>query len=146
MNNNEFFTSVIKGALNTENKNIDFKPSEYQQNLFNRLNNIIQNNNTLDNDDDDHDDLNHMVNCKYYGINEFTAENFCSSRTFSILHYNIHSIDLHIEEFRVNLQMLEFDFDIICISESKIAEGIEPKCDISIPNYQTPISLSQYSN
>ena len=135
MNNNEFFTSVVKGALNTENKPIDFKPSEHQLNLFNRLNDFIENN-TL-NADDDQD---HMINCKYYNITEFTSEKFCSSRTFSILHYNIHSIERHIEEFRVHLQMLDFDFDIICISESKIVDGIEPKCDIAIPNYQTPIS------
>ena len=36
--------------------------------------------------------------------------------------------------------MLNFEFDIICISESKIVDGMEPKFDISIPNYQTPIS------
>ena len=36
--------------------------------------------------------------------------------------------------------MLNFVFDIICISESKIIDGTEPNCDISIPNYQTPIS------
>ena len=84
--------------------------------------------------------MNQTVNCKYYSINDFGKEKFCSSRTFSILHYNIHSIERHIEEFRINLQMLDFDFDIICISESKIIDGTDPKCDISIPNYQTPIS------
>ena len=35
--------------------------------------------------------------------------------------------------------MLEFEFDIICISESKIINGIDAECDISIP-YQSPIS------
>ena len=115
LNNNEFYTSVTKGALNTENKTIDFRPSVNQLNLFNRLNNFIVN--TKLDTDEDQDDLNHMVNCKYYSIDEFTSEKFCSSRTFSILHYNIHSIQRHIEEFRLHLQMLDFDFDIICISD-----------------------------
>ena len=140
MNSNEFFTSVVKGVLNTENKNVDFTPSVYQHNLFNQLNTFMDANRSIDEADEGEDFISHSINCKYYGINEFTREKFCSSRSFSILHYNIHSIELHIEEFRVNLQMLEFDFDIICISESKIVDGIDPKCDISIPNYQTPIS------
>ena len=126
--------------LNTENKTIGFEPSEYQLNLFNRLNNFIENNAFDTDSDNDQDGFNHMVNCKYYSINEFTAEKFCSSRTFSIRHYNIHSIERHIEEFRVSLQMSDFDFDIICISESKIVNGSDPKVDISIPNYQIPIS------
>ena len=67
MNNNEFFTTVLKGVLNTENKIFDIKPSEYQQNLFNRLNSYINNNNTFltaDNDDDDNDFIQQSVDCK----------------------------------------------------------------------------------
>ena len=71
MNNNEFFTSVIKGALNTENKELDLVPSEFQQNLFNQLNNFIDRNASTTSDDDadgDDDFVNQTVNCKYYGI------------------------------------------------------------------------------
>ena len=139
LNNNEFSTSVIKGVLNTENKNI-FKPSQYQQNIFNHLNSSMNNNDAFTDQDSDEDLIAHSINCRYYGVSEFTNANFCSSRTFSILHYNIHSIERHIEEFRIHLQLFNFDFDIICISESKIVDGSEPKCDISIPNYQAPIS------
>ena len=142
LNDNEFFTSVIKGSLNTENKDIEFMPSEYQQNLFTQLNSFINKTNDEPTEffHEDQDGFNQSVACQYYSINDFTNEKFCSSRTFSVLHYNIHSIEKHIEEFRVCLQMLNFDFDVICISESKIVDGIEPKCNISLPNYQTPIS------
>ena len=100
LNNNEFFVSVIKGALNTKSVNLDFMPSEFQQNMFEQLNNYV-NKSFLVNDDNDDDDYltQNYVNCQYYGINEFTNANFCSSRTFSILNFNIHSIVKHIDEF-----------------------------------------------
>ena len=80
------------------------------------------------------------IDCKYYSIDEFSSANFSPTRTFSILHYNIHSIELHIEDFRVALEMLDFAFDIICISESKIIKDYDPKVDINIEGYKTPVS------
>ena len=35
--------------------------------------------------------------------------------------------------------MLEFRFDIICLSESKILKNCDPKIDISIDGYQSPV-------
>ena len=35
--------------------------------------------------------------------------------------------------------MLNFKFDFICISESKIKEGSEPRTDIKIDGYQPPV-------
>ena len=52
----------------------------------------------------------------------------------------MHSIQYHIEEFRVALEMLDFSFDIICISESKIMKDFAPNIDISIDGYQAPIN------
>ena len=36
--------------------------------------------------------------------------------------------------------MLDFAFDIICISESKIIKDYYPKFDINIKGYKTPVS------
>ena len=58
------------------------------------------------------------IDCNYYNVDDFSSAKFSSAKTFSIFHFNIHSIERHIEEFRVALQMLDFNFDIICISES----------------------------
>ena len=77
----------------------------------------------------------------YYSMDEFVSSKFNPNKNFSILHYNIHSIQLHIDDFRMALQLLDFSFDVICISESKIRKDIEPIIDISIPGYQTPISM-----
>ena len=43
---------------------------------------------------------------------------------------NIHSIQLHFEELKLMLQLINFRFDIIAISESKIEKGIDPIIDI----------------
>ena len=35
--------------------------------------------------------------------------------------------------------MLEFNFDIICLCESKIQKDCDPKIDINIDGYQSPV-------
>ena len=57
-------------------------------------------------------------------------------KNFSILHLNIHSIQLHVEELRILLHALNYKFDIIAISESKL-KG-EPVIDISLSGYHPP--------
>jgi hypothetical protein len=106
----------------------------------------------VDDDDDDpeaNDELISPVNCNYYDYEEFNQANFDSSKSFSILHYNIHSIQKHIESLRTRLLMLEsesFEFDISAISESKIKKNCPPKVDISISNYHDPISTPSEAN
>ena len=53
---------------------------------------------------------------------------------------NTFIIELHIEELRITLDLLDFSFDIICISESKIQENAEPKSSIDLAGYQPPLS------
>ena len=81
----------------------------------------------------------HPTNCNYYNIEEFTKANFNSSKSFSILHLNIHSIKKHIEELRITLNLLNFKFDIIALSESKILKGTQPIIDISLNGCHDPV-------
>ena len=67
--------------------------------------------------------------------------NFKSEKTFSVFHLNIHSVELHIEELRIILEMLNFKFDFICLSESKIRKGFQPKINIDIDGYQKPVGM-----
>ena len=121
---------------------LDFVPSDYQRIIFDKLNSAINNHAfDLDTDEGESGDSIPTIDCNYYSIEEFSSTNFNPSKNFSILHYNIHSIQLHIEELRVALQMLNFCFDIICISESKIRKGYDPFVDISIIGYEAPISI-----
>ena len=139
LNNNEFYISVKKGVLHHDNNNINFAPTDFQQQIMDKLNYEI-NNNAFDLDTEAEDEISPTIACKYYNIDDFSAAQFNPTRTFSVLHYNIHSIERHIEEFRVALQMLDFKFDIICISESKLLKDCEPKVNINIDGYQTPLS------
>ena len=142
LNNNEFTISVKKGVINSSDKEINFVPSDFQQKVFDKLNSAM-NNNAFDlgtEIEDDDDEVIPTIDCQYYNVDDFSSAKFNPAKTFSILHYNIHSIERHIEEFRVILKMIDFNFDIICISESKVLKDCNPKVDISIDGYQTPIS------
>ena len=52
------------------------------------------------------------------------------------MHLNIHSIQLNIEELRTFLRALDYMFDIIAISESKLKDN--PKVDITLKGYHPP--------
>ena len=141
LNNTEFYVLNKKGLINSEENHVDFVPSDFQQKIFDKLNAAINNNAfDLDTEDENADNMMTAVDCQYYTFDDFCSLNFTSTRTFSILHYNIHSMQRHIDEFRMNLKMLDFYFDVICISESKLLKDIDPNIDISIDGYQVPIS------
>ena len=60
---------------------------------------------------------------------------FKKERYFSIIHHNIHSLQAHIEEFKLLSQCLHFSFDIIAFSESKLQKDNIPLVNIDLPNY-----------
>ena len=144
LNDNQFYMTANKGILNSENVQLDLTLTEYQKEVCNNLNTLI-NNNAFDLDtENDTEDVNEeilpAINCEYYTIDEFTSAKFNSAKNFSVLHLNIHSIQRHIDEFRVILSLLNFKFDIICITESKIEKNVKPVIDISISGYKDPES------
>ena len=79
-------------------------------------------------------DLTPIINCKYVDINSFKSFKE-DKKKFSILHLNIASLSLHKEEFEIVLTLLDFKFDIIGISETKLKKGINPNFDISLIGY-----------
>ena len=78
------------------------------------------------------------MNCNYYDLDDFCKGKFNAYKSFSVLHLNIHSIQLQIDELRTILKLL--DFHILAISESKLQFNIQPHIDILIEGYQNPIS------
>ena len=110
-----------------------------QQAMTNKLNKVINDYmNDISTSTEDLDELS-VIQCKYYSVEEFKKEKFNCSKHFSILHLNIHSVEAHIEELRIVLQLIDFEFDFICLTESKIKQNCAPKIDIKIPNYQYPV-------
>ena len=145
LNENQFKIAVDKGINFPGDINVQFQPNPTEQRLFAKINNAI-NGISLDvNNDEDDDCDGTSFDCKYYSIPEFESKKFKSEKTFSILHLNIHSIELHIEDLRIVLEMLDFKFDFICLSESKILKDINPKVNIDIDGYQPPLGTSTES-
>ena len=92
-------------------------------------------------DEDDEDESLDMNDCKYYSTDAFNKQNFNSGNYLSIFHLNIHSVQFHIDELRTTLQILDTQFDFICLTESKIHADKLLKVDINIPGYQPPVSI-----
>ena len=137
LSDNEFNISVTRGinaSINDNNQldNFSSEQLDYLSNLNKKLKESTDNSS-----EDDEDSL--LPNCNYYKISEFVEAKFDSSKSFSIFHINIHSIQLHLEELKLLLQLIDFKFDILCISESKLIKGVKPIIDISLENYHDPI-------
>ncbi len=145
LNHNQFLILNKLGLNFVEDDNLTYIPRVRDQNLFKQVNQAIFNNthNITDNDADDTDDNTDNIainkNCKYYGTDDFIDAKFKPEKSFSIFHLNIHSIERHISELRTILLTLNFPFDFICITETKIIKDINPKIDIKLPGYQTPV-------
>ena len=144
LDNNQFNLYVKLGVNYICNEfNVNYAPRVRDQKLFIGVNQTMYNsiyniNNNID-DDDNEDNIEINMNCKYYGTEDFIQSKFKEEKHFSVFHLNIHSIERHIEELRVVLQMLNHKFDLICISESKIQSGNTPKVNLNIDGYQTPV-------
>ena len=82
---------------------------------INDLNN--QHINGFDKNEDDFD-ITPIIDCKYVDLNSFRV--FEDKNKFSLLHLNIASLSLHKEELENVLTMLNFKFDVIGITETKI--------------------------
>ena len=109
----EFVISIINGVNGfQEETNIDFIPPSH----YGHLNDFINQKLSTPSDEDVDDGI-PPINCNYYDIDEFIKAKFNSSKSFSILHLNINSINKHIEELRITLNLLNFKFDIIALSE-----------------------------
>lgn len=73
----------------------------------------------------------------YYSPHSFSAFKKSVKKSFSILHCNIRSLQLHKEQLETHLlDELNFDFDILGISETKIkSSSLERNLNLNIPGY-----------
>ena len=111
---------------NIEKLKVTIKPAD--KNLINQITNLIIENTNPENENSKF--------CNYYDVDKFTRKRIKSESNFSLLHLNIASLQFHFEDLKILLQVLDFPFDIIAISETKIQKGIDPLKDINLPNYQ----------
>ena len=80
------------------------------------------------------DFLSDTISSKYYTPSEFLENKFRKDR-FSMIHINIASLSLHIDDLKSLLKLLDHPWDIVAISETKIREGYEPLINVSIDGY-----------
>ena len=119
----------------SETYNKEFLASDTIKFFFKGINHL--NNELLNNiDDNDGDfDLTPIIDCKYLDLDSFKI--FKEDKTkFSLVHLNIASLSLHKEELENVLNILNFKFDVIGISETKIKKGNDPDYKVSIDGYQ----------
>ena len=68
--------------------------------MFDKLNTEIDEYNNRADINESETDINQTISCNYYNPDEFNKCKFSSSKNFSLLHLNIHSIQLHVDELK----------------------------------------------
>ena len=80
-------------------------------------------------------ELTPSIDCKCVDLNSFRIFKD-DNKTFSIIHLNIASLEKHKDEMKNVLSMLNFKFDLIGISETKIKKDIDPNFNMEIKGYK----------
>ena len=99
---------------------------------------------SMKNNHDDNAFLSDSIKSAYYDSNEFLKNKFLE-KSFSLLHLNIASIQLHFDEILTLLASTNKEFDILCFSETKLKENFSTLINIEIPGYSyfhTPTKTS----
>ena len=80
------------------------------------------------------DQSDNLISCDYYDIPEFKKMKIREQQDLSILHLNISSISVHINDLRNFLNLLDQKIDI-CISESRISTKNPQTTNVDLPSY-----------
>ena len=123
---NESFTSIVKNIDINEDLNLQLTPPPTLKRLFTDLSSHNK-------------DEPSPINCDYYDSSSRIPS--CNNANHSMFHLNLASLGRHKDELVTALSLLDFQFDIIAITETKIKAGIEPNYDQTLPgykHYQTP--------
>ena len=82
------------------------------------------------------DDLSsNPINCKYFNIDEFCSSNFDNNGSFSAFHMNVSSLTAHFDELSSLLFLLNFEFSILGLTETRIKKNNNVSIPISIEGY-----------
>ena len=87
--------------------------------------------------------LTNSISSKYYSPNDFITSKI-SKNCFSIFHLNIASLEGHHDDLVSLLSVLDFNFDIIGITESKIRND-KPIKNINIDGYKYEFTPTETS-
>ena len=112
--------------MDIENQNQSLFPS-------NSLKTFFQGINDLNNNGDEGEEGIPEINCKYVDIDTFKHKK--KKGDFSVFHLNIASLANHKEELETLLTLLDYRFDVMGITETKLQKDKPPIYDININGY-----------
>ena len=95
----------------------------------------------LDNNSDPDENFfkeSYFTDTKYFSAEEAKLKLSCSkSNSFSLLHLNIRSLQRNFDKLTEFLDNLDFEFKVICISETWCSENVSCNSLYKIPNYNS---------
>ena len=127
LDDEEFELSVANGVLADITNLALNPPSESMKAFFKEINNLGQ-------QSFHEDDETPCIDCKYVDIQSFKHK--VKKNQLSLFHLNIASLSKHKEELDTTLSMLNFEFDVIGLTETKIKKNVTPSVDIKRKNYK----------
>ena len=95
--------------------------------------------------EDDDDESSNPINCKYFNIDDFCSSNFVSENSLSVFHMNISSLNAHFDELTAIMSLLNFNFDLIGLTETRLKKNVSVTIPIEIDGYcyeHTPTEAS----
>ena len=131
LNNLDMFLSDVTATDTNEDELelLDVSLGQREKDLIQGISELILINQNLGPDEVCH-------NCEYYEPEKFLKKHFKEIDYFSSLHLNTASLQAHIDELKLVLKVLNFSFDVICISETKIKHNTPLIYDITLESYK----------
>ena len=131
-------------CINCKKENIPFFPHnnndnrvEHNSPFLRNIRNLLHVTNHIEYDNvniDLPDDKDPIINCVDLDINEF---NYTQNQNhISFFHQNIATLEGHKDEFENVLAQLNYSFNVIGLSETKIKRNVTPKYNVSLPGYK----------
>ena len=124
--------------------NLNPFPSADKIKLFNKFNDFFTSQ-ILGNSDIEDNLSSNPICCKYFNIYDFCSSNFDNDCSFSVFHLNISSLNAHFDELNAMINLLNFNFSVLGLTETKIKKSLGISSPISIEGYSfehTPTEAS----
>ena len=116
-------------------------PPTSKNELFNKFNDILTSQTSNSNFQDNFSA--NPTNCNYFNIDEFCSSKFETQSSFSVFHLDISSLTAHFDDLVTMLDLLNFNFSIIGLTETRLKSVISVPISIGGFNYEyTPTESS----
>ena len=75
------------------------------------------------------------INSDYYELDAFKHKTKNMKKSFGLFYINIGSLNLHFDELHTALNLLDYPFEVIGVTETKLSENLKYKTNISLKGY-----------